>query len=126
TINSAPAPSVLPRSKALANSNDVLPSAVTAQDSCFEKGDEKVTENNNNVNKPAKNKKVNCKSNKNNNKTKAKTHLAAIAGATTLGAVLARLTGGLCLLPVSYTNLTLPKFLRGRLSTFYILFYITL
>lgn len=54
TINSAPAPSVLPRSEALANSNDVLPSAVTAQDSCFEQGDEKVTENNNNVNKPAK------------------------------------------------------------------------
>lgn len=28
TINSAPAPSVLPSSEALANSNDVLPSAV--------------------------------------------------------------------------------------------------
>ncbi|EPT1008780.1 hypothetical protein ACVOUM_003881 [Vibrio parahaemolyticus] len=105
TINSAPAPSVLPRSEALANSNDVLPSAVTAQDSCFEQGDEKVTENNNNVNKPAKNKKVNCKSNKYNNKTKAKTHLAAIAGATTLGAVLAPFTGGLSLLPTAFVVL---------------------
>ncbi|ODW28477.1 hypothetical protein BBL81_05780 [Vibrio parahaemolyticus] len=104
TINSAPAPSVLPRSEALANSNDVLPSAVTAQDSCFEQGDEKVTENNN-VNKPAKNKKVNCKSNKYNNKTKAKTHLAAIAGATTLGAVLAPFTGGLSLLPTAFVVL---------------------
>ncbi|HHG3232274.1 TPA: hypothetical protein ACPVXW_003890, partial [Vibrio parahaemolyticus] len=104
TINSAPAPSVLPRSEALANSNDVLPSAVTAQDSCFEQGEEKLTENNN-VNKPAKNKKVNCKSNKYNNKTKAKTHLAAIAGATTLGAVLAPFTGGLSLLPTAFVVL---------------------
>ncbi|MFW9699395.1 hypothetical protein [Vibrio parahaemolyticus] len=104
TINSAPAPSILPRSEALANSNDVLPSAVTAQDSCFEQGEEKLTENNN-VNKPAKNKKVNCKSNKYNNKTKAKTHLAAIAGATTLGAVLAPFTGGLSLLPTAFVVL---------------------
>ncbi|EGR0213046.1 hypothetical protein FOD74_18285, partial [Vibrio parahaemolyticus] len=104
TINSAPVPSVLPRSEALANSNDVLPSAVTAQDSCFEQGEEKLTENNN-VNKPAKNKKVNCKSNKYNNKTKAKTHLAAIAGATTLGAVLAPFTGGLSLLPTAFVVL---------------------
>ncbi|EII3293404.1 hypothetical protein LG850_004578, partial [Vibrio parahaemolyticus] len=104
TINSAPAPSVLPSSEALANSNDVLPSAVTAQDSCFEQGEEKLTENNN-VNKPAKNKKVNCKSNKYNNKTKAKTHLAAIAGATTLGAVLAPFTGGLSLLPTAFVVL---------------------
>ncbi|HHG3069449.1 TPA: hypothetical protein ACPVW7_004582, partial [Vibrio parahaemolyticus] len=104
TINSAPAPSVLPRSEALANSNDVLPSSVTAQDSCFEQGEEKLTENNN-VNKPAKNKKVNCKSNKYNHKTKAKTHLAAIAGATTLGAVLAPFTGGLSLLPTAFVVL---------------------
>ncbi|MGY6455102.1 hypothetical protein [Vibrio parahaemolyticus] len=104
TINSAPAPSILPRSEALANSNDALPSAVTAQDSCFEQGEEKLTENNN-VNKPAKNKKVNCKSNKYNNKTKAKTHLAAIAGATTLGAVLAPFTGGLSLLPTAFVVL---------------------
>ncbi|HHJ3218457.1 TPA: hypothetical protein ACQJO6_002660 [Vibrio parahaemolyticus] len=104
TINSAPAPSILPRSEALANSNEVLPSTVTAQDSCFEQGEEKLTENNN-VNKPAKNKKVHCKSNKYNNKTKAKTHLAAIAGATTLGAVLAPFTGGLSLLPTAFVVL---------------------
>ncbi len=104
TINSEPAPSVLPRSEALANSNDVLPSAVTAQDSCFEQADEKPVENNN-VNKPAKHKKVNCKSNKYNNKTKARTHLAAIAGATTLGAVLAPFTGGLSLLPTAFVVL---------------------
>ncbi|EGQ9306853.1 hypothetical protein F7U82_15300, partial [Vibrio parahaemolyticus] len=104
TINSAPAPSVLPRSEALANSNEVLPSTVTAQDSCFEQGEEKLTENNN-VNKTAKNKKVHCKSNKYNNKTKAKTHLAAIAGATTLGAVLAPFTGGLSLLPTAFVVL---------------------
>ncbi|HDL9512021.1 TPA: hypothetical protein ACGF01_003374, partial [Vibrio cholerae] len=104
TINSESAPSVLPRSEALANSNDVLPSAVTAQDSCFEQADEKPVENNN-VNKPAKHKKVNCKSNKYNNKTKARTHLAAIAGATTLGAVLAPFTGGLSLLPTAFVVL---------------------
>ncbi|ENQ8286710.1 hypothetical protein ACEQ4U_003592, partial [Vibrio mimicus] len=103
-INCEPAQSVLARSEVAANPSDVLPSSVTAQDSCFEQGDEKLTENNN-VNKPAKNKKVNCKSNKYNNKTKAKTHLAAIAGATTLGAVLAPFTGGLSLLPTAFVVL---------------------
>nr|WP_317001932.1 hypothetical protein [Vibrio cholerae] len=52
-----------------------------------------------------KKKKVHKKSNKYSNHTKAKGHLAAIAGATTLGAVLAPFTGGLSLLPTAFVVL---------------------
>ncbi|MDF2185989.1 hypothetical protein O1O06_14700 [Grimontia hollisae] len=83
-----------------------LPQGVSASDSCLESEDTSRAEQSEVKSDQAeKKKKVNKKSNKYSNNTKAKGHLAAIAGATTLGAVLAPFTGGLSLLPTAFVVL---------------------
>ncbi|EGQ9275192.1 TPA: hypothetical protein ACN373_004628, partial [Vibrio parahaemolyticus] len=99
--------SALPRVDIQPNVNEQqLPQALSPSDSCLE-SDESSSSQKSEVKKEQvdKKKKVHKKSNKYSNHTKAKGHLAAIAGATTLGAVLAPFTGGLSLLPTAFVVL---------------------
>ncbi|WP_069212909.1 hypothetical protein [Vibrio cholerae] len=99
--------SVLPRVETQPNmSEPVLPQTLSLTDSCLE-NEETSSNQQSEVKKEQaeKKKKVHKKSNKYSNHTKAKGHLAAIAGATTLGAVLAPFTGGLSLLPTAFVVL---------------------
>ncbi len=96
--------SVLPRVETQPNmSEPALPQTLSLTDSCLE-NEETSSNQQSEVKKEQaeKKKKVHKKSNKYSNHTKAKGHLAAIAGATTLGAVLAPFTGGLSLLPTAF------------------------
>uniref|UniRef100_UPI003F582E96 hypothetical protein n=1 Tax=Vibrio cholerae TaxID=666 RepID=UPI003F582E96 len=87
-------------------SEPALPQTLSLTDSCLE-NEETSSNQQSEVKKEQaeKKKKVHKKSNKYSNHTKAKGHLAAIAGATTLGAVLAPFTGGLSLLPTAFVVL---------------------
>ncbi|MGG6335028.1 hypothetical protein ACQ5T4_14490 [Vibrio cholerae] len=99
--------SVLPRVETQPNmSEPALPQTLSLTDSCLE-NEETSSNQQSEVKKEQaeKKKKVHKKSNKYSNHTKAKGHLAAIAGATTLGAVLAPFTGGLSLLPTAFVVL---------------------
>ncbi|TXM30300.1 hypothetical protein [Vibrio parahaemolyticus] len=99
--------SALPRVDIQPNVNEQqLPQALSPSDSCLE-NEESSSPQQSEVKKEQvdKKKKVHKKSNKYSNQTKAKGHLAAIAGATTLGAVLAPFTGGLSLLPTAFVVL---------------------
>ncbi|EKF9748195.1 hypothetical protein O1D20_001952 [Vibrio cholerae] len=99
--------SVLPRVETQPNmSEPALPQTLSLTDSCLE-NEETSSNQQSKVKKEQaeKKKKVHKKSNKYSNHTKAKGHLAAIAGATTLGAVLAPFTGGLSLLPTAFVVL---------------------
>lgn len=99
--------SVLPRVETQPNmSEPALPQTLSLTDSCLE-NEETSSNQLSEVKKEQaeKKKKVHKKSNKYSNHTKAKGHLAAIAGATTLGAVLAPFTGGLSLLPTAFVVL---------------------
>ncbi|CAH2563008.1 hypothetical protein CNRVC190247_01193 [Vibrio cholerae] len=99
--------SVLPRVETQPKmSEPALPQTLSLTDSCLE-NEETSSNQQSEVKKEQaeKKKKVHKKSNKYSNHTKAKGHLAAIAGATTLGAVLAPFTGGLSLLPTAFVVL---------------------
>ncbi|EGR2040882.1 hypothetical protein D0B83_18010, partial [Vibrio cholerae] len=99
--------SVLPLVETQPNmSEPALPQILSLTDSCIE-NEEASSNQQSEVKKDQaeKKKKVHKKSNKYSNHTKAKGHLAAIAGATTLGAVLAPFTGGLSLLPTAFVVL---------------------
>ncbi|HDZ9326026.1 TPA: hypothetical protein RUZ36_003854, partial [Vibrio cholerae] len=99
--------SVLPRVETQPKmSEPALPQTLSLTDSCL-KNEETSSNQQSEVKKEQaeKKKKVHKKSNKYSNHTKAKGHLAAIAGATTLGAVLAPFTGGLSLLPTAFVVL---------------------
>ncbi|OEC28411.1 hypothetical protein [Vibrio cholerae] len=99
--------SVLPRVETQPNmSEPALPQTLSLTDSCLENEETSSNQQSEVKNEQAeKKKKVHKKSNKYSNHTKAKGHLAAIAGATTLGAVLAPFTGGLSLLPTAFVVL---------------------
>ncbi|WP_375146305.1 hypothetical protein [Vibrio parahaemolyticus] len=98
--------SALPRVDIQPNVNEhQLPQALSPSDSCLENEESSSQQPEVKKEQAEKKKKVHKKSNKYSNHTKAKGHLAAIAGATTLGAVLAPFTGGLSLLPTAFVVL---------------------
>ncbi|ARR51740.1 hypothetical protein ETN89_20990 (plasmid) [Photobacterium damselae subsp. damselae] len=96
--------STLPRVSTPANIiESAFPQALSVSDSCIENEESSsIQQLDVKKNQAEKRKKVSKKSNKYSNHSKAKGHLAAIAGATTLGAVLAPFTGGLSLLPTAF------------------------
>ncbi|KZW32857.1 hypothetical protein APF63_11550 [Vibrio parahaemolyticus] len=98
--------SALPRVDIQPNVNEhQLPQALSPSDSCLENEESSSQQPEVKKEQAEKKKKIHKKSNKYSNHTKAKGHLAAIAGATTLGAVLAPFTGGLSLLPTAFVVL---------------------